>query len=1826
MRILINKYRRHIAFFFLINFVSQVFMPTVSLALTSGPSQPEVESFKPIDVADMVNNFTGDFSYNIPLLDVDGYPVNISYGGGSGMDQEATCVGLGWNINTGSISRGLRGIPDDFNGAEDEVTKEFNIKDNETYGVTLGVGAELAGTDALKINYSIGVTYNNYVGYNVTQKVGFSVSLGDNATVGLGVGSSGDGLTLSPSISLSAKSEEKDGSSVNGSVSLGTSFNSRTGMKALTLSASVSQSKKEKGTNGNKDKSHSQSIASNSSEIGFGSPTWVPQITMPMKTKSLFGSFKIGGVLTIGEVSGDIAANYSKQSLATKIVSSPAYGYLNLQNGQGSDNAMLDFNREKDANFSAATTNLPIPNLTYDNYTVMGQGVGGSYRPYRSDFGYVFDVRATTTSVSDALSLDVGLGNTVDAGIDFINTSVNGSSGKWTSENNAVGVAQFRGSNGKVNYEPAYFKEQGEMNVDDDGMYAAMGKEKAMRFNISDQGSSVGLESSIIDESSNAINISNSNTVRQKRVKRNQFFSYLSVGEAQKFGLQKNLYAGAPKLSHIGEITTTKTDGTRYVYGLPVYNKNQKEATFNVGEITVKTLSHPEYKLDESTNLVDYTSSDNSTGNTSGTDYFFTSTSTTAYAYGYMLTAVLSADYIDRTNNGPSVDDYGTYTLFNYSSNEKVSDYEWRTPFPKPGTSSVGNFDEGAFTDDQDGKASYVYGKKDIQYLTSIETKNNIAIFAYGNREDGAGVNGENGGRDNTRLQKKLENITLYSKPDYDLMIAPSSTHQAFVIKKIHFVYDYSLCKGVYNNINNMSSTNPALNTGGKLTLKQVYFTYGNSFKGKLSTYRFNYNTTVTTNGNISTPVYSPGSVDRWGTYKPNGPNLPNSKYPYTDQVKADVDTYAALWNLKSIQLPSGGMINIECESDDYAYIQDKRAGQMFKIVGTNRKALDLQTQQFIYNYSLTSNNNLFDNNNLPGTSRNVLFFEKDPNIDISEYFQDVDKLYFRFLTKVNQQVPAGNDNLTFNQGLNGYEYVNGYADIETYGICSDNANYGYVQLKLVQGEKTGPLIASEENPISKAAWQYARLRTPRIAYNKADPSGDEEGIIRSLANSSFLQNAIQFFQGPNGKLKQASLGQEFVIGKSWVRLSNPNKKKLGGGYRVKSVRISDKWNSMLSSSAVLEPLTDGQTSVYGQEYFYDTNGDRTGTSEGVAAYEPSMGADENSFRQPIFMEEHKEQALLAPDNGLFIEAPLGESFFPAPTVGYSKVTVKSIHAGTGKTVNEYYTAKDFPTIVHSIGIDGMRKKPDPIFKLFSFSGYDRFTGSQGYSIEINDMHGKQKAMSSFEEGAVAASKSSYFHYKTNGTKLVNEVKAIKKDGKITYNQPVGIDYDMYADFRENKTTTEAIGVKADLYFFFVGPLPIPLPPILPSYHKEETELRTAVINKVIYRYGIIDRVDNYDNTNVSTTENLLWDGETGDVLLTSTTTEFKDPIYAMKYPAHWAYQAAAGAYNNTGLIVPKSIVNSSNGGEITNASYKPLLVSGDELFYTNSTPLPNSSHKVWVYKSPNNKLYFMDAIGNIITGFNSGDSDLKLVRSGARNLQTLNVGATTTFTNPIVANPAYFPVLNQNYGVLNATAIQMGDSWQTFCQCDDNMGRGDGPSYNPYLLGTKGNLRKTKEYTYLALRKQEKVNANSNIRVDGTLSKFTPFWYANSGNDWAPNASGWTFTNEATVISPYGNEHENRDALNKSSSAQFGYYQSKPVAITSNSKYKQMANENFENLSSCVDDHFGFKQFTPTTLLPSGISHTGKKSVKVLPGNFIEINKQLLNCPEVQSGDGRGD
>src|SRR6185503_17576919 len=137
--------------------------------------------------------------------------------------------------------------------------------------------------------------------------------------------------------------------------------------------------------------------------------------------------------------------------------------------------------------------------------------------------------------------------------------------------------------------------------------------------------------------------------------------------------------------------------------------------------------------------------------------------------------------------------------------------------------------------------------------------------------------------------------------------------------------------------------------------------------------------------------------------------------------------------------------------------------------------------------------------------------------------------------------------------------------------------------------------------------------------------------------------------------------------------------------------------------------------------------------SSGVASYEPTLGNDENPFRQHI---RYKQSQPLALNNYYYIEEPFGESFFPAASVGYSKVTVRTIGSGdeetvnrTGTVVSEFYTAKDYPTLIDILGLEHRKPATDKIFKLIGGISYEMVGLSQGYSVETNDMHGKPKSV-----------------------------------------------------------------------------------------------------------------------------------------------------------------------------------------------------------------------------------------------------------------------------------------------------------------------------------------------------------------------------------------------------------------------------------------------------------------------------------------------------------------
>src|SRR5207237_3929134 len=131
---------------------------------------------------------------------------------------------------------------------------------------------------------------------------------------------------------------------------------------------------------------------------------------------------------------------------------------------------------------------------------------------------------------------------------------------------------------------------------------------------------------------------------------------------------------------------------------------------------------------------------------------------------------------------------------------------------------------------------------------------------------------------------------------------------------------------------------------------------------------------------------------------------------------------------------------------------------------------------------------------------------------------------------------------------------------------------------------------------------------------------------------------------------------------------------------------------------------------------------------------------------------------------------------------------------------------------------------------------------------------------------------------------LNNSVNVLNKnaDGSdpVIDTKNVGIDYDFVVDMREQSTKTYSGGLRGNLDAFLAAILPIVVPVALPAFSKEKVRFRSAVTTKVINRFGLIDKVVAHDLGSVVSTKNLLYDAQSGEVLLTETANQFDDPIY----------------------------------------------------------------------------------------------------------------------------------------------------------------------------------------------------------------------------------------------------------------------------------------------------------------------------------------------------------
>lgn len=1520
------------AWFLLGIFSAEMLSPLGVWALTSGPSQPEMHSFEPVTTNQLVDLFSGDFTYNIPLLTVPGpnggYPINMAYHSGIGMEQEATWVGLGWNLSPGVINRQMRGLPDDFKNASIRKTKY--MKPNRTFsiGADLSIDFEnvFTGVDQ-GIGAGMSIMYNNYKGIGIGANFSTTSTITKgNSMVGLSNNfdfSPYSGLGYSPSISLNTNIQDNKNLL---SVNIGVQTHAIEGYQGFSMGVKYTKDQtvseeneelKNEENQSSEDKEDTKKAkekvkllsAKRMLQSGVGASarfkaatTFTPTASFPMSNKSITVAVKPGvnaGVFFKPEFN----ATYSQAKIKDYSQTFRGYGFMNLEHSN--DESLIDFNREV-RTISKNTRYLPMPNATFDIYQVKGQGIGGVFRPFRPEQVRLHDPSYSESSgfgTNLAAEVAFGAGGYFGADVYFTTTLV---------EDKVLNG--LHGGQGKSNsnpfYEPFYFKASGELSASE----PLPGEERAPRV---------------------------------------QNMSFRTIQEIEMSPLyHENFYSNyddflltdydARLADQIGELSVDGPNGSRYVYGIPVYNnvhheyqtalKSTDKTTHNGIDVAVVTGGHL------------------TTDNGKGTDNFYAHTKIPKYAHSYLLTMLQSQDYVDLTNNGPSEDDLGYYVDFDY---EKIADYKWRSPFV------YGAYSEARINLNTDDKASINYGEKDLHYLKTIETKSHIAKFTFSDRNDGKGavglISNDPANAHDAVGMKKLDRIDLYSKHD-----------QTIPIKTVHFEYDYSLCKGVYNNVNYQAGDE----TSGKLTLKKVYFTHGNSVKGVLNPYEFTYS-----DHNYD---YSPQRMDRWGNYKlEDMDGMSNKNNPYTSQLnKAVNDTLVDSWNLTKISLPSGGDIEVNYESDDYQFVQDKGAQQMMHITEIN-----------------------YDSGKVT--------FEYDPSqlgdTGVSGFTNGITDVYFKVYNKLKlfpESHPNGSGNA--------YDYIEGYGTIKEGTTVPEGGNQASFIVDKVK------LKNHNVTPFQQAAVHHIKLARQDVLTKPPIEDGSSfnfaDGILFSI--EFFGQQLETLISGYSNYAYNHHFGEGGQLGSSdypsFVRLNVANKRKLGGGLRVSDVKVTDNWSITTGGSE--------STNEYGKRYHYKLE---DGSSSGVAENEPVLGDEESALRKAY--RGSKNDVLL--NDEIYTDKIVAGTAMPGASVGYSRVIEESIHSenlqtGTGKSVYEFYTAKDFPfRYVASNLSKNVQNQSNVSIPPLGGVSFESKSYSQNYHVIKNDMHGKPKATVKYKSHDILFDDSdaaivynpdipfverTMYHYQSENGELL-DMAPVSYGHKKTALASLGVTKDNFIDTKSHYVNSGSVGAQLNIY----GLGPILIPSGAPRVDISTSSFESIVKAKYTNKSGILDKVTIEKDGTAVVAKNESFDPRTGRTILVSNTNEFGDKIYDYNIPAHWyyktmqnasmnyraelknmTYQTSANDIKLSGLQESQHIFREGDQVEITYENINTNEIETKLLWVDNIDDIFNSTTGNYTYD-----VFFHEGNGANVAAFINGNIDLRVLKSGNRNLTAVDAG-----------------------------------------------------------------------------------------------------------------------------------------------------------------------------------------------------------------------------------------
>lgn len=1565
--------------------------PARLLALTSGPSQPEFSSFEPVATTNLVNDFSGDFTYNIPVVDIPGangggYALSLSYHSGASPEEEASWVGYGWTLNPGAINRSRRGFPDDYNG---KTVNYWNIApSNKTASVGGNVSVEGFSTD-IPLNLSASLRYNNYKGFGYTAGVGVRSS---NGLVSLGYSVSDGEGSFSVSVNPAALLQKRDKEHQE------VPYHNKE-RKSMNADEKKADDKARRDYTAAQRKNHFDHpmsgagvlslIGSNYGIFSYKSVAQPATVTGYEGASYNFTASVLAALtpLQVGPTY-DITGSYTWQrnvnasGVPNAVNALPAYGYMYSDKAATNGNSMMDYYMEKQNSYDRQDKYLGIPFSNADMYGLSGEGLGGGFRMYNKKAGHFrpnsVSSRMNIYNVGAEVEAGLNIGGGADLGVGFQSLAVN----NW--DNSLVSGNEFADS---ANYDEPYF-----FRFDNDlGGSVEYGTDDSPVQATLTGGGLPGTKSFTPTLPSTDYTTVMNNGDRAGRSSyiafhTNQQMQYTANGKRYKsYSMHNDVNSLVTRTTNdvkeqVGEFTVFNESGMRYVYGLPTYSRNEGSLSYDLqgvsaGQVDSNNIAYRDITTDIKTKVGEER--------------------TVPYATSYLLTDITSPDYVDRTWDGPTDDDFGGWTRFSYrrayGTNDKASTsspwYAWRSPYTGL------QYERGDLSTQLDDMGAVNYGEKEVYYLDSIITKTHYAVFYTSTRHDGYDA-ASNSSAANSRTARgthtlqRLDKIEIYSK----------GNGTPKLLKTVHFEYDYSLCVGTPN------TATPA--SDGKLTLKKVWVDYEGTVNAKISPYVFEYSYPTTSYPSkynaldsagvrpytlAQNPKYSAFNLDPWGNYQYKGYLRYDSLRNWVDQNPSTAFDPAA-WQLKVIKLPTGGEIHVQYEQDDYAYVQDK---PVLAMVGLKKITGAGGDGNYLSKYYLrVSDIGISDASS------------SDPDlVNLKKRIQDEfvtprKKIYFKFLYKLLASLS------TLDLSSCNADYIKGYCNVRKVDIDADGL---FIQLG-------HPDILDNKHDLPRrVCWDYVKKeRAGNVsAWGNCDPS--TSGVMSSNDAEQIVMNLVGFL-ATNLIPGNNEMCTEVKPSLSYFRVPMPYAKK-GGGIRVKRILMYD------------SGIESGDASLYGSEYSYKLEDGRT--SSGVATNEPVR--EENALVQ--FDEKFKQSFLnkvIAGRDKEQVETPIGESILPPPSVGYSRVTIKNIHSGktnTGFVVKEFYTAKDYPVQVDYTPIETERDfLPLPLGLISSFTS--NLWLSQGFTFKLNAMHGQPRSETTYMGDpsdlatAVISSRNEYDYYQPG-----EEVPVMGSLNSITWKN-LGKESEMVMESRGVEDISKDLNLEFDLDVG-LAIIPIPFFSVMPSYTYTESKMYQHTTSKVIQYPAIVKSTTSYADGIYHLTENVAFDPHTGQPLLKRTydgyqklnlqlSSNHSGRYYNYNFPGATYYDnLGQKAYNETSVLkstanvwINKKLAGSRYYLEFTAASGYSVcdvmgkLFAGDLVKLTHGSTFDGIYHVDSVDVNNTNNLYLLETSSGTGFGVNTnvtsitgaGAVNVEVLRSGRTNQLTTSVGSITTY------------------------------------------------------------------------------------------------------------------------------------------------------------------------------------------------------------------------------------